>query len=754
MARITPGNRLYFYQLFSGRFGFGRQVSLGAVDEALAEEGLVPADVECAGTQELVEALGFARVAVFKKGRVYATFLHDEELDAIIERAGKPKQAGQAAQSGKPWKRRKQRKDPAPAKPRHKEPEPAPAPAQESESADAEPTPAAEPAPAAEAVAETVPAAEPAPAPEPASAAEPAPPAEPEAATAQAVVAEATPEPTSEPVAGTEPDSPAGAEAEPAPQPDAEAGPAPAAKPAPEPEQAPAPTHGISLTITYDPYDGTTAPEPEPDATPEPEAAPAVEPESEHRPAARGAVAAPSRVTSMTAATTSTGSAFRDLPQTLSQELYCKDDLLRVLYQALPVGVDAVSAIDEDWRVARSCGTLTGTRSKVTFPLRYLTAGGEPMTVTIKHTSQTSSGKRWALALVNGEDAEGTAHEPMLATQAPQADEGAWADLSAPGHLGPNDAPSPVRELAQFAVIGTWDSFLGTIAAAAAPERWNYPGEGVGKASRYGILREYMAVTFHRAQEQGRIAVAPDGSMAAMDTGLLTPLGEDLYACFDRQPAGSDIPWRFAGLACAGTGELGARMSGVLEELPEPPSYLERLSDVVPEWGRSLVLDTDSLLGSELGRLPRAFLADGVAANSKATALLERAVANADASAGVGGLAADDVRDLARAIKADPGSFRRMRRQLEDAAEGSFRRVRASYRLAAPAYDPATNTTKLLVPLCLVGEGHVDCALAIERLSSGNLMATSVLSLPRAYACARVASAEQPRWLDPSVVLA
>ena len=167
MARITPGNRLYFYQLFSGRFGFGRQVSLGAVDEALAEEGLVPADVECAGTQELVEALGFARVAVFKKGRVYATFLHDEELDAIIKRAGKPKQAGQATQSGKPWKRRKQRKDPTPAKPHHKEPEPAPAPAQESESADAGPTPAAEAAPAAEAGSETVPAAEPAPTHEP-----------------------------------------------------------------------------------------------------------------------------------------------------------------------------------------------------------------------------------------------------------------------------------------------------------------------------------------------------------------------------------------------------------------------------------------------------------------------------------------------------------------------------------------------------------------------------------------------------------
>ena len=36
--------------------------------------------------------------------------------------------------------------------------------------------------------------------------------------------------------------------------------------------------------------------------------------------------------------------------------------------------------------------------------------------------------------------------------------------------------------LAQFMEIGTWEAALGTLATAAAPEKWNYPGEGVGKA--------------------------------------------------------------------------------------------------------------------------------------------------------------------------------------------------------------------------------------------------------------------------------
>ena len=82
-----------------------------------------------------------------------------------------------------------------------------------------------------------------------------------------------------------------------------------------------------------------------------------------------------------------------------------------------------------------------------------------------------------------------------------------------------------------------------------------------------------------------------------------------------------------------------------------------------------------------------------------------------------------------------------------DAVELSLRRARASYRLAAPAYDPADDTVKLLLPLCLVDDRRVDCAAVLTLMPSGTYQVTSVLSLERAYACARVISADQPSWL-------
>jgi hypothetical protein len=52
-----------------------------------------------------------------------------------------------------------------------------------------------------------------------------------------------------------------------------------------------------------------------------------------------------------------------------------------------------------------------------------------------------------------------------------------------------------------------------------------------------------------------------------------------------------------------------------------------------------------------------------------------------------------------------------------------------------------------------VEDAHVDCALVLDLQPSGAYRAASVLALPRAYACARVISREQPGWLAADKVL-
>ena len=74
--------------------------------------------------------------------------------------------------------------------------------------------------------------------------------------------------------------------------------------------------------------------------------------------------------------------------------------------------------------------------------------------------------------------------------------------------------------------------------------------------------------------------------------------------------------------------------------------------------------------------------------------------------------------------------------------------TRASYRLAAPVFDPASKRTKLLVPLCLVDDRRIDCAAVLALMPSGAYQVSAVISLERAYACARVVCAEMPGWLS------
>ena len=758
MAKLTEGNALYLYRLLRDELGAGRQTPVARVEEVLAADGIAPADVGCSDVAELLGKLdAFVRLTTFKKGRLYATIVANEPMDRALEKAGDADPAEKGAKNGKPWKRKRGPKQVRPTKPRHVEPkaqkpaEPEPSPAEKDAEVESLATESTETPIAVESTAtETI------------------------AVESPTAVSAATP--TQQ--AGTVDDSTADAD-----EPDK---PVAAAEPEPEPAKP-----SITLNITYDPYEGAEdglldpvpendMPGPEPkveapsaDTTPtKPAQAAATQDASDTATgvaSAAGPVTAASRVPAGSpvaaaphadaepAAPAELAEAAEprpqaipvrlqsDLPQNFSAEVHCKDELLNMLYRILPLDEDVMALLDEDWRVARSTGSLSGTRSKVSFPLRYLREDGStPVEVTLRRTTKPTAGKRWNLAYVDGDDGTGSLHEAAGLEGLPKADEGAWSDLS--GRRNGAATKSPARELAQFAVIGSWDAFLGSLATMCAPERWNLPGEGVGKASRYGVLREYVCVTFARVMTEGKLAVAADGSLAAFNTGLLTPFYQDVIACFE--PRKGDIAWQFAGFATAGSGELGARVTAAFDPLPQTPDYLHELGDVAPERDRLAILDTDALLGRQLGRLPLAFLAEGLESNPDASRLVAE-FGRADATR-----RGEALTELARAIKQDPGSYRRLGRDLEDACELALRRCRASYRVAVPAWDPATGEMRLLVPMALLDDARADCALVLAPQPSGNYRGVAVMSLARAYACARVVSAEQPAWLAADVALA
>ena len=695
---LTDANRLYMYALLRQAVGCGRQVFMPRVLEVLAEAGLTPENLGFESAEALFAKLGdFCQLTTFKGGRHYVTVTSRADWDDALAAAGESKKP--AGKGGKPWKHKKGAVKPVRPKTREPEPEPEPKPeAAAKKTAEPQPTPTEQAEP------------------------QPTPTEQVEASVEPAPVVEAAPEPAPEPQPEREPRK--------AEEPVEQAAPKASAEPATATTD---PGTTVTIPSILEQIAAQTPAEPEPSpAASEPQPAP--EPTSKPAtPAAAdsGAIATAPRTRD-------------DLPRSFADEVSVKPAILGLLTRLLPFDADINRVLDEDLRVARATGTASGSRNLVTFPLRYLQEDGSaPLTVTIRRQAKAGDARRWQLTLVDGDDGTGSAHEAAGIEGLPQAEGGCWSQLSG---ARASDAADPVRDLAQFMEIGTWEGTLGTLATAAAPEKWNYPGEGVGKANRYGALRDYLASTLARVRAMGALAVATDGSLAAFDTGLATPMDEELYAVLS--PTGTDIPWRLDGFATAGSGELGARLSATLPQLPARASYLGSIDDVAMRASAMVIPDYRSLLSADLDRLPRGFLSQLVAGSDAEPLLGSLGQAQAPADH------ARAVKALARAIADEPGRYRRACRALEDAIALSRARAQRSYRHVAPAYDAARDRMLLLLPLALVDDAHVDCALALELMPSGAYQATSVVSPSRAYACARVVSAETPAWLAAADVLA
>ena len=512
MAKITAGNALYLYRLLGRELGVGKQTSMARAAEVLEADGIWPEDLGCVDVRALCEALtDFTKVTAFKKGQVLVTVMRNEELDRMLERAGKPTAAEKAASKGKPWKHRKGVKAVKPQKPRHVE-KPA------TVESVVEPAPDLAPEPVSEPVTEPVAEEEP--------------------------QAEAAVEKTTEPEVTSE----AATKVEVASEPAAE----------PEPEPAPAaPEPSIKLTIMFDPD-----PDPEPEPAPISAAIPT--------PAPAPAPARPER-------------AHADLPQDFYADVRCPDEQLSTLYQLLPADVDPMATLEEDFRLARSTHALEGTRSNVTFPLRYQRADGSPVTVTLRRTARAQAGKHWTLAEVTGDAPETVGLEGLS-----RRVEGTWRAFASDEDAAA--ATSPEDELARYAVLGSWDRLLADLAGAAEAENWS---------TDLHVLKDFLTMTFHRERLQGRLAVTDDGSSAAFDTGLLSPEGEPICAVLE--PRDGDIAWElacFSTNACARAASYGEAPSvqTVIDALLAANSMdLRRLAQRLARNPRTMALAYDAV---------------------------------------------------------------------------------------------------------------------------------------------------------------
>lgn len=367
MAVIKQEHALYLYKLLKATIGVSKQTPLSTVEDVLIEDDLAPQDFGFDDIRALMEACpDFIKITAFKKGYVYATLLTFDTFEAALV-AGEKNVESQ--NNGKPWKRRRGAKSIRALKPKHlvveAEPEAEELPTQK-ESTEPEEVPVVESSEELP-VAETALVAE-------ESAAE-----VPEEDFQQESADDVTPEP-----AGTADDA--------SPEPDETETPAPESKTAeptvPEPV-VPEPT--ISLTVTYNPYDGS-------DEEKTLEAAPSV---------LQQAMSATSSASSITASESQTSTQVINqneapapaptYPADFEEELHVNNELLGILYQMAPVDANVLKQLEEDFKLAVSSRALISKGGTFTFNTRYKKPQTDEVITTTIRKSKRGALRPWTL---------------------------------------------------------------------------------------------------------------------------------------------------------------------------------------------------------------------------------------------------------------------------------------------------------------------------------------------------------------------
>lgn len=345
MAVIKQEHALYLYKLLKATIGVSKQTPLSTVESVLIEDDLAPQDFGFDDIRALMEACpDFIKITAFKKGYVYATLLTFDIFEAALV-AGEKNVEPQS--NGKPWKRRRGAKSIRALKPKHlvveaepevePEPEELPVTEESEESAVAEES---EKLSVAETTVADVPAAE--------TAAE-----EPKQETANEAAAEPAEAETLSPEA-TETESPA---------PESKTAEPTVPEPVvPEPT-VPEPT--ISLTVTYNPYDGS-------DEEKTLEAAPSVLQQALNATnSVSSTTVSESQASTQAINQNETPAPAPTYPANFEEDVHVNNELLGIMFQMAPVDANVLKQLEEDFKLAESSRSLISKGGTFTFNTRY-----------------------------------------------------------------------------------------------------------------------------------------------------------------------------------------------------------------------------------------------------------------------------------------------------------------------------------------------------------------------------------------------
>lgn len=285
----------------------------------------------------------------------------------------------------------------------------------------------------------------------------------------------------------------------------------------------------------------------------------------------------------------------------------------------------------------------------------------------------------------------------------------------------------------------------------ALPENWSYKENP--NDNDFPILKSYMKYTFYKQHKDKQIFVSEDRRYSVFNTGLANKNYKYIYAIFEHNKGSK--PWKFCMFACSGVKAGGRILADNFPSLPPPARYFNDISDI------SYIINPDKTPNEQLpelqldhyfvdnpSRLPRHFLLDGCRKNSDLLELL-----NTDLGAYNKEELQNHWKAVGEKISNDQDVYYDLEAAFINAVRKAVMRVSWNYRTAIPVYFPSHNKMSILLPLSFRLSSDAEVALVVERNPvSKKYTAPTILSLPMAYANARLVCKPESDWLNQKVL--
>ena len=260
--------------------------------------------------------------------------------------------------------------------------------------------------------------------------------------------------------------------------------------------------------------------------------------------------------------------------------------------------------------------------------------------------------------------------------------------------------------LKDFAYLPDLYGQLDRLAAMILPEPWRFAAPEKERFNQSThILERHLYLTFEEQMRRREYATDKNAfvyigeSRAAFNTGLLTPLYQDVYACFEpnRNPQ-FGRNWALVGFHT----EAAAALEGIAA-LPMPLRFFpDTAYGFHPDWPLRLNLEHMLFSDENLNRLPAPIRT---------------------------------MSSLAQTIEA--------------CAEQSMKRARYTPGIAVPQWYGGH--LQYLLPLFIMDDRHADVALALDA-KDGFYIAYTALTLEMAYGNARLIARPEAGWLLETVI--